>query len=401
MNILILTNKPPYPAKDGSSLATLNMALGLAKAGNSVKILAITTQKHQCSIEDIPVELQFLIDFHLVKINTRISIFKGLVNLFFSNLPYNIERFIDKRFGLKLEEILNQNKFDLVQIEGLYLYPYIETIQRLTNAPIIYRSHNIEHEIWARISKNEKNWFKAGYFSLLSKRILNLEKNIVSKVNALVSISNRDNNWFETYSFTKPSITIPMGYSVSLDDNFKAGLANNDICYLGSLDWIPNQEGLNWFINEVWPIVQLKSPYLKFHVAGRNTPNSIIDKLNKVPNVVFHGEVDSAQIYLNNFSILVVPILSGSGMRVKIVEGMMLGKAVVTTTIGIEGIKAENREHAIIADSPSDFAKSIIELTQLPGLKERIVEKARIFALANFENATLTNELVDFYKKLI
>ena len=401
MNILILANKPPYPAKDGSSLATLNMTLGLAKSGNNVKILAITTQKHHSTPEDIPAEIKSLIDFYFISIDTRISLFKGLSNLLFSRRPYNIERFIDKKFRRKLNEIICQTKFDIIQIEGLYLFPYIENIKKLTTTPIVYRSHNVEHEIWARISKNEKNWFKARYFSLLSKRILKMETTIVGQVDALVSISSRDNKWFVSNGFEKPSITIPMGYSVPEVNDASTGLTNNDVCYLGSLDWIPNQEGLFWFIKEVWPKVQKQYPHLRFHVAGRNTPSAIIEKLDKEPSIVFHGEVDSAQTYLNSYSILAVPILSGSGMRVKIVEGMMLGKAIITTTIGLEGISAKNHEQVLIADDPSDFAKSIIELVQQPDLKTSIVQKARIFARANFENTTLTQELVGFYKKLI
>jgi len=376
------------------------MAVGLAQSGNRIKILAISTQKHPCNTEQIPVELKNLIEFHIVHINTSINLFNATLNLLFSRLPYNIERFIDNRFSQKLSGIITTNRFDLIQIEGLYLFPYIKVIKSLTSTPIVYRSHNLEHEIWQRISNNEKSRIKANYLNLLSRRIRNLELKLTNHVSALVSISKRDEQWFKDNRFNRPSISIPSGFTKP-ESNDISNLANNDVCYLGSLDWIPNQEGLIWFLNQVWPTVLEKYPSIKFHVAGRNTPRSIAERLKGETGVIFHGEVDSAQNYLKNYSIVVVPILSGSGMRVKIVEGMMLGKAIITTAIGLEGIDAANREQVIVADKPNDFAKAIIEIIQRPDLKVSIAEKARIFAMENFDNSALTKRLETFYKQLI
>ncbi len=400
MDILIVANKPPYPPKDGSSIATLNLAVGLAQSGNNVKILAFSTQKHPCNTERIPVELRNLIEFQIVRINTSINLFNATLNLLFSRLPYNIERFIDKSFSQKLSGIITTNRFDLIQIEGLYLFPYIKVIKRLTSTPIVYRSHNIEHEIWQRISNNEKRWVKAQYLKLLSRRIRKIELKLTKHVSALVSISKRDEQWFKDNGFKRPSISIPSGFTKP-ESNDITSLANNDLCYLGSLDWIPNQEGLIWFLDQVWPTVLKEYPSIKFHVAGRNTPSSIAERLKKEASVIFHGEVDSAQNYLKNYSIVVVPILSGSGMRVKIVEGMMLGKAIITSAIGLEGIEAANGEQVIIADKPNDFAKAIIEIIRRPNLKASIAEKARIFAMENFDNLALTKKLETFYKQLI
>lgn len=399
MNILILTNKPPYPPKDGSSLASLNIIDGLAKTQNKVTVLAMSTQKHQCKIDQIPAEYKSIINFILININTRISLLKGLTNLLFSKLPYNIERFIDKTYKDKLIEIISSNKFDLIQLEGLYLSPYIITIRKFTSSPIIYRSHNIEHEIWKRVAANEQNAIKSWYYSLLSSRIKRMEVEITNQIDALIAISKRDELWFLSNGFDNPSITIPSGYpcTETLQSNNEI---NNDVCFLGSLDWIPNQEGLIWFLNQVWPKIVSADPNIKFHIAGRNASPILAEKVTKYKNVVFHGEVENAQQYLSSYSVLAVPIISGSGMRVKIAEGMMLGKAIVTTTVGIEGIDAQNNEQVIIADSPEEFANRILFLFQNSDFKQRLMANARIFALSKFDNKELTLELVDFYKKI-
>lgn len=400
MNILILASKPPYPSKDGSSLATLCLAKGLAHQGHKITILAISTPKHPCRIDQIPDDLMQLMDFHLVEIDTRTNPLKAFLNLIFSKLPYNIERFIASNYSLKLKELIRLNSFDIIQLEGIYLTPYINIIKELTISPIVYRAHNIEHEIWHRLTINETNWFKLKYFSLLSNRLLKIEVDLKHQVDALVAITKRDEHWFLSHGFEKPSISLPMGYSTDqLSANRNTSI--NEPCFLGSLDWKPNQEGIAWFIDHVWPLIMKELPNLNLHVAGRNAPASILSKISKEKNIIFHGEVENSQSYLLKYPILVVPILSGSGMRVKIVEGMMLGSIVVTTTIGIEGIDAINHEHAIIVDAPTDFAREIIELIRKPNYRESIVEKACIFARQNFDESIQAKRLDSFYKQLV
>ena len=400
MNILILANKPPYPTKDGSSLATLNMAIGLAENGNKVKVLAFATQKHPCTIEEIPNEIKALIDFELVNINTSINPFKAIANILFSKLPFNVERFVDKSFSQKLTGILKQDKFDIIQLEGLYLVAYIQDIRKVCNTPIVYRSHNIEHEIWRRIATNEKNSLKAWYFKLLSKRIAMMEEEITKQVNALVAISKRDESWFLSRNFSNPSISIPSGYKRNGTSDL-TGFTNNDICFLGSLDWIPNQEGLIWFLDNIWPKIKTNQPSISLHIAGRNAPIDLVERFKNEIGIKYHGEIQNAKDYLNCFSILVVPLLSGSGIRVRIIEGMMLQKAIITTSIGIEGIDVKSGDEAIIADSPIDFAEATIELINNQTLRTRIAEKARNFAISNYDNTLLTQKLIEFYKQIV
>lgn len=400
MKILILTNKPPYPPKDGSSLATLNMAKGLAERGNSITVLAISTHKHHCEPHQIPIELKQVISFNLVEVKTTLNPIRGLINLFFSKKPYNTERFEDYNYKLKIKEFLTNNRFDIIQLEGLYLIPYINTIRELCPTSIVYRAHNVEHEIWNRLSINEKNWFKSRYYAILAKRIHRMEVDVQHRVDALVAIAKRDEQWFQSKGFNKPSITIPMGYAHDRDTKFTK-LSINEPCFLGSLDWRPNQEGLLWFVDMVWPMVLKEFPNLNLHIAGRNASSTLIDKLKKESNIIIHGEVENSQDYLSKYSILIVPVLSGSGMRVKIVEGMMFGNVVVSTSIGIEGIDAINHEHVIIADKPIDFANEVIGLVHNPSYQNSIAEKAHIFAEEHFNGVTLTEKLESFYKQII
>lgn len=400
MKVLILANKPPYPTKDGSSLATLNMAAGLAEQGVDVTVLAISTQKHPSTLEQIPQELKEKIKFHLIEVDTRISLLKAINNLLFSNLPYNVERFINQGYTNKLKELINSTKFDLIQLEGLYLLPYTSKIKELTDKPIIYRSHNLEYEIWQRLSLNEKNWLKAKYFRLLSKRLLKLEKSVTTTVSAVVTISKKEEDWFNHQDNAKPSIYIPAGFKAPIQWH-STNEEQNKLCFIGSLDWIPNQEGLKWFIDDTWPLAIAKNSKLELHIAGRNASKAFATYLKSQKRIVFHGEVEDSKQFLSQYQIMIVPLLSGSGMRVKIIEGMFLRLAIVSTPIGCEGIDVTSGENIIIANTPDEFAKGLEVLTQSPEIIDRISSNAFTFADENFNIAKLTEKLINFYKNII
>lgn len=400
MRILLITNKVPYPPKDGGAIATFNMAKGLAELNNEVTILSLNTNKHYCNLKGIPQNILDRISFIAVDINTDLSAFSALKNLFFSKLPYNAERFISRDFEEKITEVLKNNSFDIIQLEGLYLGPYIETIRKSSQSVITYRAHNIEYEIWQRTLNQEANKLKKQYLKLLSKRIERMERQIINKYDALVPITARDAKKLEELGNVKPYIVSQTGFDLQKIDNVSSSEIDfPSIFHIGSLDWAPNQEGLLWFIDNCWDEIKRRVPSLKFYIAGRNAPDWFISKMKK-DGIIFEGEVDDAYKFMERKAVMIVPLLSGSGMRIKVIEGMALGKAIITTSIGIEGINAENNKQAIVADSPDDFTESCIALMADRALVERIGAKAKEFIMKNFDNLAIAKKLLEFYKTL-
>lgn len=401
MNILLVAHKPPYPPVDGGTLATLNMALGLAKAGNRVTVLAMVTPKHPSEESQIPDDYRAMVDFRHHHVGISTNPFQGILNLLFSRKPYNIKRFEDSGFRDSLRGLLQATHFDIIQLEGLYLYPYVKTIRKNSTAFVVLRAHNVENIIWARLAKDGRNILRAWYFHILAKRIEKIEKEIICRVDALVPISPNDSDWFRSHGGGIPSITIPATYFPQPEPKQGVQAPPNAICYLGALDWLPNTEGLEWFIARVLPILRDRIDSLTVHIAGRNAPQGLVKRLSHTDNVIYHGEVGNAISYLSGYRIMIAPIISGSGIRVKIVEGMFLGKAIATTTIGCEGIAAVNGEHLLIADSPESFADAIEKLVNSDELISHISTKARTFASENFDAIGQSIRLTEFYKALI
>lgn len=394
MKILFLTNKVPYPPKDGGSIASFGLMKAFADSGHQVTVMAMNTAKHHITPFEIPEEIQSLITFHLVEVPARISIYDLIKNLLFSTLPYNADRFIDKQYKNKLKSLLTTFDFDIIQLEGLYLCPYISTIRKYSKAKIAYRAHNIEHEIWERTTLQSKG-IKKMYLKILTNRLRKFETAAIDTYDFVIPITDRDKEFLRIMGNTKPALTISAGFDTdevrTVNPNFSLNLF-----FIGALDWSPNQEGLIWFIEKCWPYILKERPNTHLKIAGRNAPDWLIEKF-KVANIEFLGEIEDAQKYISQNGIMIAPVLSGSGMRVKIIEGMLHQKAIVTTSIGCEGIDVKNEIHLFIADKETDFAKYIIALL---GNRPKIVEigeKAYKFVKEEYDNKYLVRKLTTFY----
>ena len=287
MNILFVSNKMPYPPKDGGSIATFQHMWGLALLGQKVTVLSVNSKKHFFDVSQIPENISSKITFKTFFLDTSLSAFDALKNLFFSNLPYNAERFVSLEFENALIETLKENQFDIVQLEGLYLCPYIETIKKYSKALISYRAHNIEHEIWKRRLEREKNHMKRRYLKLLANRLEVFEKGFVNKYDLLVPITQRDAKRFVDFGNTKPMLVSQVGIDAQKYVPKPELIQFPSVFHLGALDWFPNQEGLLWFLRNVWRYISKDYAELKFYIAGRNAPKSLIDEFKKFRNIVF------------------------------------------------------------------------------------------------------------------
>jgi glycosyltransferase involved in cell wall biosynthesis len=401
MYILQITNKIPYPPIDGGAIAIMDMARNFSEEGHLVTILAINTPKHFFDPEKIPKEVIGDVKIKAVFINNPIGVLSILKNFFFSNLPYTLERFISKSFSDAIIRELKDIKWDIIQIEGLYLTSYIPLIRSNSSALITFRAHNIEHEIWKRIALQEKNIVKRYYYNNLVKRIVDFKKSILNSYDVLIPITSRDFEHFKLFGNTKPVFVATAGINEIQEFSKNEDIELDDIFYIGALDWMPNQEGLLWFVKEVWPIIFTNFSNLKFHVAGRNCPKWLKSKLIKENGICFHGEVPSAFEFVKNYGIMVVPLISGSGIRIKILQGMQCQKPIVTTNIGAEGIEVINDFNILIANNAIEFQNKITSLLNNKELKNSIGTNASIFVKQSYNNNRIIKQLLLFYYSII
>jgi glycosyltransferase involved in cell wall biosynthesis len=396
MKILQLANKFPYPAKDGGSIATLSMSKTFAELGNESSILALNTSKHYFPPEKLPGELTSRISFYEVPVDTKITPYKAFHNYFFSRQPYNATRFISQKFEARLSGLLLEETFDVIQLEGLYLAPYVPVIRANSRALIAMRAHNVEHEIWNRTAMQCRG-LKRLYLSNLARRIRRMESAYLNAYDVMIPITGRDAGIFTGMGCKLPVHVTPTGISTGSLVPDRSRIEFPSVFHIGALDWAPNQEGLFFFLEKVWPGLHKNNPGLKFYIAGRNAPEKI-RKIEK-ENVIFLGEVDDAYQFMNSKAIMVVPLLSGSGMRIKIIEGMALGKTIVSTSLGAEGISFKHGKNIIIADEPENIASEIQDLLNNFDKFDAIGRQAREHVSKAYDNKQIISELLGFYKK--
>lgn len=396
MKILQISNKAPYPPNDGSSIAVYNMAKGFIDNGVDLHLLTVNTKKHFKEDDQVSEEFKKRSNYVSVYRDTDVKPLGALFNLF-SSQSFFVSRFVFKEFEEALIKKLQENTFDIIHIEGLFMAPYMSVIKKYSRAKITLRAHNVEHLIWDRLIKNEKSALKKWYLNLQNQRLKKLELAILGQVDGIVPITSYDMELMQGLGLKKKYCVSPTGILLDRYKVDKSSIHTNTFFHLASMDWMPNLEAVDWFLDQVWKPF-LKNEKVEFELAGRFMPNKYIEFAEA--NLKVQGAVENNIDFYNQHEVMIVPLQSGSGMRIKIVEGLALGKIIVSTSIGAEGIPVTHGENILIADSPKEFAEAIKSLIDNKEMKDKISLNARKFIEEKFDNTKLIAELIVFYKTL-
>ena len=276
--------------------------------------------------------------FEFSWVDTRIDPARALINLF-TDRSYLVERFFSLKFNADLIRILTRQTFDIIQLEHVYLCLYLDSIRKHSHAKVILRPQNVENEVWKSVMKFKINPLKKFYLKIATTRLMKFESEMATKVNGILAISGSDADTFHSYAPEVPLLTVPIGFDISQFTphvHFDQFNRLPVFYHLGSMDWLPNVQGIKWFIKEVIPLIKADYPDFIFRIAGKKIPRWFYRLTGS--NVMVDGEVADSMQYQEYKDILVVPLFSGGGLRVKIIEAMALGKTVISTTKGAEGI---------------------------------------------------------------
>lgn len=398
MNILQICSKPPFPPQDGGALAMNILTQGLLYAGHRVKVLTVNTAKHFVDLNSIEPIYKQKTNYEAVFIDTSIRPIKALLSLF-SSRSYNMERFYSAEFEEALIRILKKETFDIVHLETLYVSPYVDTIRKYSKAKIVLRSQNVEFQIWERLAANTRNPIKKGYLNVLAKRLRTYELAYLNKYDGIAAITNSDLLAFKQLGCLIPIIHIPFGTDLSLYQTNPGAAEFPSFFHIGAMDWRPNEEGIKWLVEEVWPAVRQQNQTLELHLAGRKMPDWL--KNLKVPGVFIAGEVPNAQKFILSKSIMLVPLFSGGGMRVKIIEGMALGKTIISTAVGAEGINYTNGENILIANTKTEFVNAMLKCASNQQFSDQLGKNARTLMEQHYDNAAICGKLTQFYQTIL
>lgn len=374
--ILIVTNRPPWPLHDGGAMAMHQTIRGYKQQGWAVHLLLMNTARHAADHAVLHEAFADLDGLTSAPFDNRLRPARLLRNLLVSRQPEHAERFYDTAFEQVLLDTVKAFSPDVIQFESLFLTGYVPALRAATNACLILRLHNVEHQIWGRAATSATG-AKRLYLRTLARRMSHYERRAWDQYDLLLPITREDARTVQNSGCKTPLHFTPYGIRATAA---ASGATRNfgrpiKLYHLGAMDWLPNREAVAWFIREAWPLILGSRRDVEFHFAGRKLEADFGEPLP--PGVFNHGAVEDAAAFVAGMDALVVPLRAGGGIRVKILEAMAAEKVVIATSVGIQGIDAIPGEHFLLADTAKEFAASVDGLASRPREAVLIDEQAR------------------------
>lgn len=364
MKILFITNLIPYPLDNGGKIKTYNI-LEILSEENEIDLFAFyENEKERESIDFLKRKFRNVVGVEKI-LTTKKNIFYMLtiaIKSIFSKYPFVILKYIDKKMRNLLEEYILDNNYDLIYIDHLQLGVYYDVLKK-TNKKIYLDEHNCEYQILKRKFHDESSILKKIFFGLEYKKLKKFEETIINKVDKVIVLSDEDKKLLMSNKNEDKFINIP----IPIKTNYKKIIGSRiqdeiNLIFLGTLTWYPNAQGIEWFVDNVIPILERDEIKYKLHIVGKDPSISLIEKCKENDNVIITGYVDSIDEYIDKCDIMIVPIFIGSGMRVKILEGLGKRIPIISTSIGAEGIEIKNNKNILLANDENEFVESIINL---------------------------------------
>ncbi len=387
MKILVVLPRIPVPVRDGGSRVMMSTLRQLGDMGHEVHVVALNTSRHPSNPELLQ---PYVTSAVAVPIDTmvrplaalRAALRPRLPQKFSHNgtVPYWVTRFASAQALDSVLAVAGAGDVGVVLVESLFCAPYAEAVKHLlaSNAPpIVLHAHNVEHHIQELLASDQLRSFpQRVYRRMLARQTRDYEQHVASIMDAVITLTDEDKQWFLAHSSNEqrivhiqPGIEVPNLPVVQIPANLSLG-------FLGALDWEPNVDAVQWFAYNVLPRIWEQLPGVAFHVAGRGR-SAAIEALHDGQKIVVHGEVENPAITMQQWSVVVAPIRSGSGVRIKILEAMAAGCAVVTTTLGCQGIDVVDGRHLRMADTAEAFAQACCSLLQNSAAARQMGQNAR------------------------
>jgi Glycosyltransferase len=365
------------------------MIEGYHSAGWEVYLLSMNTSRHYIDKGTLREIYKDIFRFETIDVSNDVKLIPTMKNFFFSNKPSHAERFDDIRYADKVKQVLEVFKPAVVQVESVFLTGYLHLIG---NTNTILRLHNVEYQVWERLAATATHPLKKYYLNNLAARIKKYEEWAWQQYDRLLPITDIDAGIVKKHLPEAKMLTVPFG--IDTNDISESQTGAWIAYHIGAMDWLPNEEAIKWFLTEVWPEVSAQHAGFQFHYAGRKMPE-YFSRLN-IPGAICAGEVPDANTFIADKRVLVVPLNSGGGIRVKILEAMAAGKLVVSTAIGMQGIDAIPGKHYMLANNKDEFLAAFNTILADTQAAEQMAYNGAAFVKNTYSSRAIMHKLLDW-----
>lgn len=300
--------------------------------------------------------------------------FVALAASWLSRHPIDIRKWRVAAVRRRIAELLNDGHYDLVVADFLVA---VENLPRTVPVPVVLFEHNVEYLIWKRLCDIETRWWRRLPLAIEWRKMRRREGVACRRADLTIAVSERDRDELATLAPEARIVAVPTGVDTTYFRPVAAPEVPNRLVFSGSMDWYPNEDAMAFLVREILPIVRRDVPDVSISIVGRN-PSPAVRALAETAGVLITGTVDDVRPFVAEAALYVVPLRAGGGTRLKIFEALAMGKAVLSTSIGAEGLEVEPGRHAVLADDARAFAAEIVALLRDPKRRLALGQAGRV-----------------------
>jgi len=323
---------------------------------------------------------------------SRASLGFALMRGMLGEQPFVVEKYAAAAMRKRIAELLPQA--DIVHVDMLPLAALVAP----TRVPLVLNAHNVEHELLQRRIDIETRSLHRAFLRTQVGRLRRFETAVCRRASRILACSDTDAQQLSALVPQTPVTVVPNGVDTQAIAASPASPRANRIIFVGQMSWFPNHDGVVWFLQDILPRIVQARPDAQFALVGKNAGLQVPPPV--AANVQLLGFVDDLVPVMQEAAVYVVPLRAGSGTRLKVLEAMAFGKAIVTTHIGSEGIALDDGDNAIYADSAADFAAAVLRVMDDPALASRLGARARELAVARYDWDAITASMLPAYEAL-
>jgi sugar transferase (PEP-CTERM/EpsH1 system associated) len=403
MNILWLSHFVPYPPQGGNLQRSYNLLKAVAER-NRVFLLAFNQKffsptpeavrknvaklKEHCTyvqVFNIPCERSLLAWFWLLFLNL------------FSARPYSVKKFWSPDMREALKKVVWHHQIDLVHFDTIALAPYAKYVKGSTK---ILNHQNVESILLMRRAQVEKNPLKKLYLYFQARKLRRYECETVERFKSNLAVSQVDKKEIKNNSPKAKVEIIPNGVDIEYFHVSESPIRKDNLIFAGGMNWFPNRDAIIFFLEEIWPLVKKVIPDLSLTLIGHQPPGEAIS-LSKEEKIEVLGFIDDVRPYVAQATAYIVPIRVGGGTRLKILDAWACGKAVISTSIGCEGLEVTPGRNILIGDSPGQFAEQVIKVCADGNLRRSLGKEGRKLVEEKYSWKMIGEDLNRIYENLI
>jgi len=397
MNILFLSTETPYPPDHGHYIRTFNVLKHISQHHDVHFLGFIKNREDFKNVEPIREMCRTVDVFVMPDDVSRLRFYLSLFLNIFSPLPYIAQKYYRSNMRRRIREILSENRIDVVHFDMLHMARYRSLTKGI---PDVLTEHNVESLRILRLLKNSNNLLFKSFMYLQYIKLKSFEKRACGRFDMCAAVSEDDLEMLKAMSPGANLVVIPNGVDTDYFAPDDTPPVPNSIIWAGGMNNMYNSEAVDFFIDEILPLIRREIPDVRFTAVGKSPTRKLLG-LSGDGAVEVAGYVDDVRPYIRRAAVYVAPIKSGGGTKLKVLNALSLAKPVVTTSVGAEGIDAKDGEHLVIADDPELFAEKTVELLRRPEKAARLGRNGRMLMVERYDWRIIGEDMNRVYERLL